>query len=82
MITLTISEVRDRLFNKEMLKLLVEDFEAGYAMSSMDSLESADYFNKSIDKRADMISKHIQNHLETTLCNNIKEILKEDSCDS
>ena len=74
---LTIAQVREKLFNKQMLELLVEDFESGYAMSSMDSLESSDYFNKTVDERADLIAKHIQDHIGVALYNNVKEILKE-----
>lgn len=75
---LTISEVKERLFNKEMLELLIQDYEAGYAMSSMDSAESADYFNKSLEERASMLVSYILKDIKSVLYNGIKDILKEE----
>lgn len=74
---LTVSEVRSKLFNKEMLELLVLDYESGYAYTSMDSKECEDYFKKSIDERANQIAVYIQNHLGVALYNKVKEILEE-----
>lgn len=76
---LTVAQVREKLFNKQMLELLVTDFESGYAASSMAGLESSDYFSKSVEERADLIAKHIQDHIGVALYNNVKEILKEEA---
>ncbi len=71
---LTVSQVRERLFNKEMLGLLVQDYEMGMAYDE----ESNGFFELSDEEKASRIAKHIKNHLDVALYNNVLNIVKED----
>ena len=71
---LTVNQVREKLFNKEMLGLLVQDYEMGMAYDE----EHNGFFELSDEEKADRIAKHINNHLDVALYNNVLAIVKED----
>lgn len=71
---ITISEVRKNLFNRKFLELLVQDYQMGMALDE----EQNGFFNLPLEEQADRISKHIKNHLDVALFNDVLSILKED----
>ena len=70
----TISEVRKNLFNRIFLEMLVQDYQMGMALDE----EQNDFFSLPLEKQADRIAKHIQNHLDVALYNEVLKILEED----
>ena len=71
---LTINQVRQLLFNRQMLELLVQDYQMGMALDE----EQNNFFSLPLDERANRIAKHIKNNLDEALFENILKILKED----
>lgn len=77
-IVLTINQVKENLFDNKMLSLLVEDYEYGRAVASMDSIDDDTYFTKSVEERAKIIAKHIQFITKNILEDKIKEIINKE----
>lgn len=69
-------EAQARLFNEDILELLVNDNEYGMALAELDSLGSNGYFEKSISERAELLAEMIQQQTWFELKYRIKKILK------
>ena len=72
---ITRNEAQIRMFRSDMLELLVNDNEYGMALADMDSRDGGRYFNKSIDERAEELTKMILQQSKWALKSKIKEIL-------
>ena len=77
-IVLTINQVKENLFSNKMLSLLVEDYEYGRAIASMDSIDDDKYFKLPAEEKAKIIAKHIQFITKNTLEEKIKEIIEKE----
>ena len=77
-IVLTINQVKDNLFDEKMLGLLVDDYEYGRAIASMDSIEEDKYFLLPKEEKAKIIAEHIQHIIQNTLVRKVEEILKKE----
>lgn len=73
---ITRNEAQIRMFNGDMLELLVNDNEYGMALANMDSRDENKYFKKSIEERAEELVKMIQEQTKWALKVKVKEILE------
>lgn len=77
---ITRNEAQIRMFNGNFLELLVNDNEYGMAIDSMEHTVNGglefQYFEKSIDERAEELTKMIQRQTKWALKSKIKEILE------
>ena len=73
---LTINQVKDKLLKRQMLSLLVDDYEYGMAMDSFESRDN-NYFQEPLEDRAKDIAKHIEHIMHNTLEWQILDILKD-----
>lgn len=73
---ITRNEAQVRMFNGNMLELLVNDNEYGMALADMDSRDENKYFKKSIDERAEQLVKMIQEQTKWALKCRVEEILE------
>lgn len=77
---ITRNEAQVRMFNGDMLELLVNDNEYGMAIDSMEKIDNEhthiSYFDKSIDERVEQLTKMIRMQTEWALQSRIKEILE------
>lgn len=74
-IVLTINQVKNNLFDEKMLGLLVDDYEYGRAIASMDSIDEDKYFTLPKEEKAKIIAEHIRHITQNTLAWKIEEIL-------
>lgn len=72
-IEMTINQVKDQLYDKTMLRLLVEDYETGKAIAEYDDPKWFEYSN---DVKAVEIAEHIQHIMGGILIDKVKEILE------
>lgn len=78
-IRVTLNTAKEMLFNDKFLALLVDDYEYGRAIASMDSLdEDGGYFKKSVEERAKIVAEHIQKITKFELERRIEKILKDE----
>ena len=80
MATMTLNEVKENLYNRTMLHLLIGDYETGMAYAE-DSEPSASksYFKQSSDERVKEIAEHIQRITKFALEQEINAILDKEN---